>query len=154
MDKTRNPEWYLRYAVHKSWSGCPHDWCDLCQEASARHRRKRKRLRQEVGRTKGGLTSKIHEVVDTLGNPLRIFLTAGNVNDTVPAGVLLADRAYDSNTVLEQARQQNMERVIPLENADNIIGSMTLMRTRSGILPNAFLQSSSLFVVLQPAMRN
>ena len=53
---------------------------------------------------------------------MRIFLTAGNVNDTVPAGEmladlsadkLLADRAYDSDAVLEQARQQKMEVVIP-----------------------------------------
>ena len=53
---------------------------------------------------------------------MRIFLTAGNVNDTVPAGELLADlsadklladRAYDSDAVLEQARQQKMEAVIP-----------------------------------------
>ena len=45
-----------------------------------------------------------------------------NVNDTVPAGELLvdlsadkllADRAYDSDAVLEQARQQKMEVVIP-----------------------------------------
>ena len=45
-----------------------------------------------------------------------------NVNDTVPAGELLvdlsadkllADRAYDSDAVLEQARQQKMEAVIP-----------------------------------------
>ena len=53
---------------------------------------------------------------------MRIFLTAGNVNDTIPAGELLADlsadklladRAYDSDAVLEQARQQKMEVVIP-----------------------------------------
>ena len=50
-----------------------------------------------------------------------LFLTADNVNDTVPAGELLADlsadklladRAYDSDAVLEQARQQKMEEVI------------------------------------------
>ena len=53
---------------------------------------------------------------------MRIYLTAGNVNDTVPVGgllanlsadKLLADRAYDSDAVLEQARQQKMEVVIP-----------------------------------------
>ena len=56
------------------------------------------------------------------GNPLRIFLTAGNVNDTMPAGELfadlsgdklLADRAYDRNAVLKQAGQQIMEVVTP-----------------------------------------
>ena len=69
-------------------------------------------FRQEIGRARGGLTSKIHAVADALGNLLRIFLTAGNVNDTVPAGELsaglsadrlLTDHAYDSDAVLELA---------------------------------------------------
>ena len=73
---------------------------------------------QEIGRSKGGLTTKIHAVVDALGNPLRIHLTAGNVNDTVPAcGLLedlLADRAYDANKLLALAERQNHDVVIPL----------------------------------------
>ena len=94
---------------------------------------------------------------------MRIFLTAGNVNDTVPAGEmladlsadkLLADRAYDSDAVLEQARQQKMEVVTLPENADVISGSMMSMSTRSVIWSNAFLQSSSHFDALQPAMIN
>jgi transposase len=57
-----------------------------------------------------------------LGNPLRIFLTAGNVNDIVPATALieglfgdklLADRAYDANKLIELATRQQMEIVIP-----------------------------------------
>ena len=44
-----------------------------------------------IGRTRDGLTSEIHAVVDAPGNPLRIFLTVGNVTDTMPAGELLAD---------------------------------------------------------------
>lgn len=61
-------------------------------------------------------------MVDALGNPLRIHLTAGNVNDIVPAcdlieGVLanklLADRAYDANKLLALAEYQQLEIVIP-----------------------------------------
>jgi transposase len=68
------------------------------------------------------LTTKVHAVVDALGNPLRIFLTAGNVNDIVPAcdliegllaDKLLADRAYDANKLLELAERQKLEVVIP-----------------------------------------
>jgi transposase len=68
------------------------------------------------------LTTKIHAVVDALGNPLRILLTAGNVNDIVPATALiegllgdklLADRAYDANKVIDLAIQQQMEVLIP-----------------------------------------
>lgn len=68
------------------------------------------------------MTTKIHAVVDALGNPLRIHLTAGNVNDIVPAtdlisglfgDKLLADKAYDANKLIELALQQQMEVVIP-----------------------------------------
>lgn len=57
-----------------------------------------------------------------MGNPLRILLTPGDVNDIVPAvglieGLLgeklLADKAYDANKLIELARKQHMEVVIP-----------------------------------------
>ena len=53
---------------------------------------------------------------------MRILLTAGNVNDIVPANSLiegllgdklLADRAYDANKFIELAKRQQMEVVIP-----------------------------------------
>ena len=53
---------------------------------------------------------------------LRILLTAGNVNDIVPAPILLegllgekllADRAYAANKLIEFAIQQQMEVIIP-----------------------------------------
>ncbi|HHZ90969.1 TPA: hypothetical protein EYN65_10695 [Candidatus Poribacteria bacterium] len=36
---------------------------------------------QAIGRWRGGLTTKIHSVVDALGNPLRSILTAGQDSD-------------------------------------------------------------------------
>lgn len=61
-----------------------------------------------VGRTKGGLNTKIHTVVDGLGNPLYFQLSPGNVNDSeVAVDVLsnvdisksnvLADKVYGTN---------------------------------------------------------
>ena len=94
----------------------------LYKAAPAWYRRKRGHFNQKVGRSKGGLTTKVHAVVDALGNPLRIHLTAGNVNDIVPAcdliegllaDKLLADRAYDANKLLALAERQNHEVVIP-----------------------------------------
>ena len=35
-----------------------------------------------IGRSRGGLTGKIHLVADGWGRPLRMVLTPGNVNDT------------------------------------------------------------------------
>jgi transposase len=54
--------------------------------------------------------------------PLRIVITAGTCADCTQAGTLiegmdaghlLADRGYDSDAIVEQARQQGMQAVIP-----------------------------------------
>jgi transposase len=60
-----------------------------------------------IGRTKGGLNSKLHAVVDGQGRPVRLHLTAGQVSDyegartflpDLPAAkFLLADKGYDAN---------------------------------------------------------
>jgi transposase len=46
--------------------------------------------RQSMGRSRGGLTSKIHAVVDTNGLPVRLALTAGEAHDNRLAGSLLS----------------------------------------------------------------
>jgi transposase len=65
--------------------------------------------RQSMGRSRGGLTSKIHAVVDTNGLPVRLALTAGEAHDNRLAGkllsrlkvgtMLLADRGYDADWI-------------------------------------------------------
>ena len=62
-----------------------------------------------MGRSRGGLTTKIHALVDAEGRPIRIKLTEGQAHDghsaadmvaTLGAGTtLLADRAYDSDAL-------------------------------------------------------
>ena len=64
-----------------------------------------------MGRSRGGLTTKIHVLVDARGLPITLKLPEGQAHDgrsavdmfdTVRAGnVLLADRAYDSNALRE-----------------------------------------------------
>ncbi|WP_272948149.1 transposase [Paenibacillus sp. A3] len=65
-----------------------------------------------MGRSRGGLTTKIHAMVDTLGDPLRFELTPGQDHDSVTGyrllheldfcpGEVLADRAYDTNAILD-----------------------------------------------------
>jgi transposase len=46
--------------------------------------------RQSMGRSRGGLTSKIHAVVDTKGLPVRLALTTGEAHDNRLAGKLLS----------------------------------------------------------------
>ena len=62
-----------------------------------------------MGRSRGGLTTKIHTVVDANGNPIVLKLTEGQAHDgrsaadllgSVDAGqTLLADRGYDSDAL-------------------------------------------------------
>ena len=40
---------------------------------------------EELGRSKGGFTTKIHALVDALGNPLKFILTPGQRNDITQA---------------------------------------------------------------------
>jgi transposase len=65
--------------------------------------------RQSMGRSRGGLTSKIHAVVDANGLPIRLGLTAGEAHDNRLAAkllsclksgsMLLADRGYDADWI-------------------------------------------------------
>jgi transposase len=62
-----------------------------------------------MGRSRGGLTTKIHALVDANGNPIALKLTAGQAHDGKSASdmldqlgagqILLADRAYDSDAL-------------------------------------------------------
>jgi transposase len=76
-----------------------------------------------TGRSRGGLTTKIHAVVDARGLPIRLALSAGQDHDSRLAlellaelgqgGMLLADRAYDSDAIREFARQRGAWANIP-----------------------------------------
>ena len=77
---------------------------------------------QALGRSKGGFTTKIHVMVDALGNPLDFILTGGQAADVTQAYVLihgvkatyaLMDKAYDANKLIEQLQQQGIIPVIP-----------------------------------------
>jgi transposase len=69
-----------------------------------------------MGRSRGGLTSKIHALVDADGRPVALRLTGGQVHDSqeaealleaLPEGAtLLADKGYDSNAIREAAAPQ------------------------------------------------
>ncbi|KRW97220.1 transposase [Paracoccus sp. MKU1] len=62
-----------------------------------------------MGRSRGGLTTKIHALVDALGRPIRLKLTEGQAHDGRSAAdmlegidrgqTLLPDRGYDSDSL-------------------------------------------------------
>ena len=84
-----------------------------------------------MGRSRGGLTTKLHAVVDANDNPITLKLTKGQAHDgrsaddmldSVGKGqTLLADRAYDSDalrdTLAERGAKANIK---PMPNRVNI----------------------------------
>ena len=63
----------------------------LCESAPLRPRRKRGAKAQAIGLSRGGQTTKIHALSDTLGRPVVLKVTAGNIPDITMAEDLLAE---------------------------------------------------------------
>lgn len=77
---------------------------------------------EALGRSKGGFTTKIHTLVDALGNPLRFILTPGQASEikqgpklieNIKDAHVLADKAFDCDKFLDQIISQNCTPVIP-----------------------------------------
>src|SRR6202050_4686753 len=95
-----------------------------CARASTQRRRTKKDGEdQAIGRSKGGLSTKVHALVDALGNPLDFILTPGQAHDLegpdalLPnraAETVLADKAYDADArVIEPLLARGKSFVIP-----------------------------------------
>ena len=79
-------------------------------------------INQALGRSRGGFTSKIHAVVDALGNLLAFTVTAGQYSEYPQASnlliqyhntTILADKGYDSRSLIDALHQQGCKAVIP-----------------------------------------
>ena len=78
---------------------------------------------QAIGRSRGGLSTKIHALVDALGNPVGFHLTGGEAHDLVGADhllpdmqaeALIADKAFDADKrVIEPLTAAGKTVVIP-----------------------------------------
>jgi transposase len=77
---------------------------------------------QELGRSRGGFSTKIHVSVDALGNPLRFTLTGGQRHDITQADALIggyesefgiADKSYDADGFRQTVIDSGAEPVIP-----------------------------------------
>ena len=75
-----------------------------------------------MGRSRGGLTTKIHLLCDALGRPLRFLLTPGQAADIksapaliagVPGHAVMADKGYDSNAFRDLISASGMKVIIP-----------------------------------------
>jgi transposase len=78
---------------------------------------------QAIGRSRGGRTSKIHALADDLGRPVAFTLTPGNIADIsvardlletlAPPQRLLADKAYDADSLRDWLKARRVQAVIP-----------------------------------------
>ena len=78
---------------------------------------------QGIGKSRGGLTTKIHMSVDSCGFPLHFKITGGEVHDSKTASELInempvteyvvGDKGYDSEAIREQIEKKGSTVVIP-----------------------------------------
>src|SRR3954468_11552135 len=77
---------------------------------------------QAIGRSRGGLTTKIVALVDALGNLLRLVLLPGQRHDSagvdsllkdIDFAALLADKAFDSDAIRADLNERGALAVIP-----------------------------------------
>ena len=110
--------------------------------------------RLSMGRSRGGLTSKIHAVVDTNGLPVRLALTAGEAHDNRLAGkllsrlksgtMLLADRGYDADWIRALVRQHGAwANIPPKEIEQRRCASVRIFTVRAIWLSGSSIRSNS-----------
>jgi transposase len=95
----------------------------LCAPTSTAPAPKKAGEDHAIGRSRGGLRTKIHALVDALGKPIGFFLTGGKAHDlvgadhllpTMAADTLIADKALDAaERVLEPLAAAGKTAVIP-----------------------------------------
>ncbi len=98
-----------------------------------------------MGRSRGGLTTKIHALVDAKGLPIKIKLTEGQAHDGKSAQdmldelgaaqILLADRAYDSDSMRLKLENRGVwVNIKPMPTRKRIPAfSLTLYRRRNTV---------------------
>jgi putative transposase len=101
------------------------DRLDHSAGPSTRRRRapiKRGADAQGLGRSRGGLSTKIHAAGDALGNPVRLIASPGQRDDIAfahelidgfEAGCAIADKGYDANHLIDRIARMQAAIVIP-----------------------------------------
>jgi hypothetical protein len=83
-----------------------------------------------LGQSKGGFSTKIHALVDALGNPLKFIFMLGQRHDIVQVKLLteqisdtavIANKGYDSNCLVNSLHGKNCTAVIPCKENSAIL---------------------------------
>jgi transposase len=80
--------------------------------------------KHDIGLSRGGKNTKIHALVDGLGNPIRLIFTSGEVNDSkegipllegfnIEGSSVLGDKAFGTVEILTYIRKNGATVVIP-----------------------------------------
>lgn len=109
----------LRGEIDTEWVLADGSYVRAHQHASGARRGEER----AIGRSHGGLTTKIHICADSHGNPIDFKITGGEVHDAKVANQLIdmldeaeyfiADKGYDSDKIRAQATQKEIKPVIP-----------------------------------------
>lgn len=96
---------------------------------------------QDLGRSVGGFTTKLHMAVDSLANPVAMHLSPGQDHDSKHAlevigelrpEVAAMDKAYDSTPLMEELKSRGIEPCIPPKKTGGSHTSTTVIFTRDG----------------------
>src|SRR5450432_969503 len=111
----------VRCGLRRARYGVRHGRCHHRQGPPPRTGRKRGTQNQAIGRSKGGMTTKILVLTDALGNLVRFVLLPGQRFDTVGVpplieglafDALIADKAFDSNAIIADLDERGAKVVI------------------------------------------
>ena len=123
----------VRCRLGRAGHGMRNGRCHHRQGPPPRTGRKRGTQSQAIGRSKGGMTTKILALTDALGNLVRFVLLPGHRFDTVGVpplihgltfGALIADKAFDSNAIIA-----DLDDAAPRSSSLSIRGAQCLSRS-------------------------
>src|SRR6202790_407963 len=113
---------YFQAIEQRSRQRIHDDRCHHRTRSSTQRRCAKKNGAQAIGRSRGGLTTKVHALVDALGNPCNLMLTPGQDHDLTCAQPLLenadpraliGDKAYDADSLINALDRLAITAVIP-----------------------------------------
>ena len=112
---------------------------------------------QEINRSRGGLTTKLHVAMDAFGNPTRVVLSAGQIADIErdaaliqdqPAEFIVADKGSDSDALVAAITRQGSHAVIP-PRSNRLIRLFPWKAHWSRTLPSYAIGSFAGFLVIE-----
>jgi Transposase DDE domain len=114
-----------------------------------------------LGRSRGGLTTKIHALVDKKGRPIKLKLTAGQASDVASApemfadlpedAMLIADKGYDANALRAAVAEKARGRTSRPKPIARIRSASTIISIGRAISSSASSTRSSIFGGSRPA---